>query len=597
MNSKSTWVWITLAAVLFAAVVGVEKFWRQSPPAPVALLPGFKAASVTSVQYIPAGQLEIRADRTNHTWQLSKPITFPAQAASIEALLTALQQIAPSQTISGGELRQHANADEQFGFNNRSTLTLLDEQGRRQLYLGSRTAPGDGVYAQIVGVEGVFVVDAQLLRFLPAKSDDWRDTALVDLRGQGLDRIVVSNANTVVEIRQLATNELWRLTAPMSARADNVRLGEALQKLHTTRVTQFITDALGADLDSYGFHTPELVLTLAHGTNVLTTLEFGKSPTNDSTLVYVRRAGAASVLTVEREPLRAWLAPLNEFRDPHLVTLTQFQPVWEVQVSGAEPFVLHRTPTNTWRLGDSDLPVDLGFVKEFLLPLFTAPIQQFRDAITPADLPEFGLEAPVRRIALVGGSIDGVTNQVLAEVAFGPPTNGLVYARRTGENPVYAIKIEDYAPLARSGFQLRDRQVWRFAPTNCVRIVLQKGERTSELRRTGPGAWMFASGSQGVINGSEVEKTVAQFGALDAGLWLARGDAQRGDYGFKPDGLRVTMELKDGTKHTVEFGGKTVDDYPFAAVQLNGETWLFEFPVIAYKYLEFTLLNPAAFPP
>lgn len=596
MNSKSTWIWITLAAVLFAAAVGVEKFWRQSPPALVALLPGFKAASVTSVQYIPAGQLEIRADRTNHIWQLSKPITFPAQAASIEALLAALQQIAPNQTIAGAELRERANADEQFGFNNRSTLTLVSGTDRRQLYLGSRTAPGDGVYVQIVGIEGVFVVDSQLLRFLPARSDDWRDTALVDLRGQGLDRIVVSNANTVVELRQLATNELWRLTTPMTARADNVRLGESLQKLYTTRVTQFITDALGADLDGFGFHNPELVLTLAHGTNVLTTLEFGKSPTNDSTLVYVRRAGSPSVLTVEREPLRAWLAPLNEFRDPHLVTLTQFQPVWEVRVSGEETFTLQRT-TNAWKLVDSDLPVDTGFVKELLLPLFRAPIQQFKDSITPADLPEFGLETPRRRMVLVGTSTSGVTNSVLLDVAFGKTQGDLIYARRADENPVYALKIEDYAPLARSGFQLRDRQVWRFAPTNCVRIVLQKGERTSELRRTGPGSWMFASGSQGVINGSEVEKTVAQFGALDAGAWLARGEAQRGDYGFKPDGLRVTMELKDGTKHTVEFGGKTVDDYPYAAVQLNGETWLFEFPVIAYKYLEFTLLNPAAFPP
>lgn len=596
MNSKSTWVWITLAAVLFAAVVGVEKFWRQPPPALAALLPGFQAAAVNSVQYIPAGQLEIRADRTNHTWQLSKPIIFPAQAASIEALLAALQQLAPHQTIAGAELRQRANADVEFGFDNRSTLTLVSGTDRRQLYLGRRTAPGDGVYVQIVGVEGVFVVDSQLLRFLPAKSDDWRDTALVDLRGLGMDRIIVSNANTVVELRQPATNELWRLTAPMAARADNVRLGEAMQKLYTTRVTQFITDALGADLDNYGFHTPELVLTLAHGTNILTTLEFGKSPTNDSTLVYVRRAGAASVLTVEREPLRAWLAPLNEFRDPHLVTVTQYQPVWEVQVSGEESFTLQRT-TNAWKLADSEMPVDLGFVKELLRPLFTAPIQQFKDSITPADLPEFGLETPRRRMVLLGPSTSGVTNSVLLDVAFGKTQGDLIYARRADENPVYALKIEDYAPLVRSGFQLRDRQVWRFAPTNCVRIVLQKGERTSELRRTGPGAWMFASGSQGVINGSEVEKTVAQFGALDAGLWLARGDAQRGDYGFKPDGLRVTMELKDGTKHTVEFGGKTVDDYPFAAVQLNGETWLFEFPVIAYKYLEFTLLNPAAFPP
>lgn len=594
MNSKSTWVWITIAAVLFAAVVGVEKYWRQAPPGIVALLPGFKAADVTSVQYIPAGQLEIRADRTNRTWLLVKPLTFPAQTASIDALVTALQQIAPAQTIAGAELRQRPNADEEFGFNNRSTLTLVSGADRRQLYLGSRTAPGDGVYVQIVGVEGVFVVDSQLLQLLPTKSDDWRNTALVDLRGQVLDHITVSNANNTIQLQQATTNELWRLTAPMSARADNLRLLDAMQKLHTTRVVQFVTDA-PSDLDAFGLHTPELVLTLARGTNILSGLVFGKSPTNDSTLIYVRRAGSPAVLTVEREPLRPWLAPLNEFRDPHLVTLVR--PVQEVQVTGSEGFTLHRTTTNTWRLADSDLPMDVGFVKEFLLPLVTAPIQQFKDSITAADLPQYGLAEPVRRITLLGGATDATTNSVMVDVAFGTPTNGLVYVRRADENPVYAIKIEAYAQMARAGWQLRDRQVWRFASTNVVRIVLQRGNRKSELRRAGASSWMFAGGSQGVVTGSEVEKTVAQFGALDAGAWLDRGDAARSDYGFGTNSLQVTMELRDGTKHEVEFGGEAADGYPAAAVKLNGETWIFEFPVIPYQYLKMTLLNPAAFPP
>lgn len=594
MNSKSTWVWITIAAVLFAAVVGVEKFWRQAPPGLVALLPGFKAAAVTSVQYIPAGQLEIRADRTNQTWQLVKPVTFPAQAASIDALLTALQQIAPEQTIAGAELRQRANADEEFGFNNRSTLTLLDAQGRRQIYFGSRTAPGDGVYVQVVGVEGVFVVDSQLLRLLPTKSDDWRDTALVDLRGQTLDRITVSNANTVVVLQQSATNELWRLTGPMSARADNLRLMDAMQKLHTTRVVQFVTDAATADLDAFGFHAPELVLTLANGTNVLAALEFGKSPTNDSTQIYVRRVGSPSVLLVDREPLRPWLAPLNAFRDPHLVTL--LRPVDEFQVTGDETFAVQRSASNVWKLVDSDLPVDAGFVGEMLLPLVTAPIQQFKDSITAADLPQYGLAEPVRRITLIGPSAYG-TNTVLADLAFGAPKEGLVYVRRADENPVYAINIEDYGRVAKAGWQLRDRQVWRFAATNVVRIVLQRGDRRSELRRAGASSWQFAGGSQGVVTGSEVEKTMAQFGTLDTGAWLARGDDQRELYGFTTNSLQVALELRDGTKHEVEFGGEAADGYPAAAIKLNGETWIFEFPVIPYQYLKVTLLNPAAFPP
>src|SRR6478736_2511076 len=276
MNSKSTWVWLTLAAVLFAAVIGVEKYWRKPPPSLVPLLPNFRLTAVTSVQYTPPGQLEIRADRTNGQWRLVKPISYPAQATSIDTLLTALQQLAPMQTISGAELRQHPKADEEFGFQNRRTLTLQSDTEMRPIYLGNRTAPGDGVYVQVVGGESVFVVDSQLLELLPTKPDDWRDTALVDLTHLTVNHISVSNAAAVVQLSQVTTNQPWRLVFPIPARADNERLITSLQQLHATRVKQFVTDNTAVDLDSFGFQTPELELSLARGTNTLVTLQFGK---------------------------------------------------------------------------------------------------------------------------------------------------------------------------------------------------------------------------------------------------------------------------------------------------------------------------------
>ena len=79
MNYKSTFVWITIAAVLAGAILGVQKFGRKPAPALVALIPGFRADKVMSVAFTPAGQLEIRAERTNAAWRLVKPVSYPAQ--------------------------------------------------------------------------------------------------------------------------------------------------------------------------------------------------------------------------------------------------------------------------------------------------------------------------------------------------------------------------------------------------------------------------------------------------------------------------------------------------------------------------------------
>ena len=597
MNPKSTWIWITLAVVLGAAIFGVEKFGRRSAPELVALIPGLRAEKVTSVQFTPAGQLEIRANRTNGMWRLAKPISYPAQAASIEALLAALEKLAPAHTISGAEARQKKNSDAEFGFDARTTLTLMIGEESRQLRIGSRTAPGDQLYVQVVGSDGVAVVDAQLLRLLPAKVDDWRDTGLVDLRGMMFDRIIVSNATAVIELQRDATNLLWRLTRPMQARADNFRLADSIQKLHGTRVKGFVSDDPKSDGESFGFQNAELELTLASGTNTIAGMQFGKSPTNDSSLVFARRAGFGAVVTVERQAIEPWLAVVNQFRDPHLVTL--LKPVEEMEVRDKESFILQRSATNSWRILDSDMPVDPAFVGELLLTLTTGRINQYKDSITEAELPKYGLVKPIRQIILRAKSSNkeaGPTNGTLAELSFGEVKDGSVFVRRSDENSVYAIGIEDYARLAVSAWQLRQRAVWRFSVNDVVRVMVQQGELKTDLRHMGTNAWAFAPGSQGVINSGAVEETIQRLGTVDAGAWIGRGDEDAAQFGFGATNLIVTVELKNGTKHEVEFGGKSVDNYPYAKVQIGGQPWFFEFPIVVHEYIKFALPLPAAKP-
>ncbi len=592
MNSKSTWIWITIAAVLFAAVLGVEKYWRKAPPGLVALLPDFNAAEVTSVQFAPPGQLEIRAERTNQTWRLVKPVSYPAQAASIQALLQALERLAPAYTISASALRERKNTDAEFGFDldKRTTLTLNLGELRKQLILGARTAPGDQIYVQLVGSEGVFVVDARLLQLLPAKVDDWRDTGLVDLRHLTFDHLVVSNASTVLHLKQESTNSLWRLTHPMSARADNYRLMELLQLLQTTRVIGFVSDE-PREVESFGLNAPELELSLIRGTNVLTAIQFGKSPTNDSTLVYARRTDFPTIVTVERRAIEPWLAPLEKFRDPRLVTPQPNQPVTEIAVTGPENFVLQRVATNAWKLADSSLPIDAGFVGQFLLTLVAAPIVEFKDAITDADLLKYGLAEPERRIVLQSKPANAATNTTIAQLSFGAVKENIAYARRADENPVYGIARSDYERLAIAPWQLRDRQIWRFSETNVVRLTVQQAGQTIDVRRLGVNSWAFAPGSQGILNGGAVEETVHRFGELEALAWIGRGPDQRERFGFGANTLTVTFELKDGTKHVIEFGGRSVDNYPYAAVQFGTEIWFFECPLVAFELLKFSLLN------
>ena len=43
--------------------------------------------------------------------------------------------------------------------------------------------------------------------------------------------------------------------------------------------------------------------------------------------------------------------------------------------------------------------------------------------------------------------------------------------------------------------------------------------------------------------------------------------------------------LKNGEKLGVEFGGLSPSRYPYAATKLNGQTWVFEFPLALYQFM------------
>ena len=79
-------------------------------------------AAVTSVQVIPADALEIRADRTNGAWLLTKPVIYPAQSAAIETLLAALQKLTPAIRISAAELREQRECGSGLWFRNPQRL-------------------------------------------------------------------------------------------------------------------------------------------------------------------------------------------------------------------------------------------------------------------------------------------------------------------------------------------------------------------------------------------------------------------------------------------------------------------------------------------
>lgn len=597
MNPKHTWIWIMVAALLGGIILISEQFRRPPAPGPIAVLPDFRARTVVSVQVRPAGALEIRVERTNAVWQLTKPITYPAQDTSVDILLTALENLKASAQITATEWRRYPNADAEFGFDApQASIAIHSRDSRRQVLLGARTAPGDQVYLQVVGVEGAYVIDAEFLKLIPRKVDDWRDTKLMPSRPLEFDRLLITHAATVIELQRTATNQPWSMVRPVRARADNARVMTLLEELQNLRVTEFVSDDPKADLEVLGLQPAELEVSLVRGTNVLSVLQFGKSPTNHPDQVYARRSGSATVATVPKDPLQPWRAPHNDFRDRRLVAIAQ--PVHRIEVRGAEAFTLQRDATNAWRATGQDFPVDAGLVDEFLNALGALEIVQFIEPVTEPDLPPYGLLPPSRQISLYTTitNATSVTNVVIADLAFGNTNANRIHVRRADENPVYAIGLESFQRLPVAAWQLRERRLWRFSTNDVARLTIRQQGKVRELIRADANSWALAPGSQGIINQFAIEETTHRFGDLAATLWVDRDSPDLARYGIGTNGYSLEFELKNGEKRALGVGHLSPANYPYAATELDGHIWVFELPLGLYFLMSSHLTIPSEVP-
>jgi Domain of unknown function (DUF4340) len=603
MNTKNTWTWLVVAAILFASIFLLDRYFRPPVVSAQNVLPDLQPSAVTSVQVIPAGALEIRADRTNDFWLLASPAAYPAQSAAIDTLLSALQKLTVAFPISASELRQDGTNKMDFGLDSPPVkIVLVAGDQRWELSIGNKTAPGDQVYLRVVGVDGVFVTDAAWLKFIPRSANDWRSTALVAASENNFDSIMLTN-NTkgiVIELHQDATNHLWRMTRPLQARADGDRITDALQQLQAAQVAQFITNDAKVDLTAFGLQPDDLDLRLNHGTNFISALRTGKSPASDPTQIYAQRDGWNMVFTTAKDPLSPWHGTVNDFRDPHLLELTA--PVAEIEVQGADGFTLQRQGTNDWKIAGEKFSADAETVQVFLKVLAELRVAEFvNDVATPTDLANYGFTNAARQIIL--RSAIGDSNAVIAQLAFAAQTNG-IFVHRADEDLdkyfIYSIAPEDAkilfgnSSLFESGWQFRDRRLWNFSETNVAQITLRQNGRTRQLVRNGVNKWSFAAGSQGILDPREIEDTARRFGEMSVTGWVAHNVNEPEKFGLNTNNLEITFDLKTGEKLSVDFGTELPAAHTaLAAVTLDGGRWVFVFSPTLYQFVQAFLTIPA----
>jgi hypothetical protein len=590
MSAKNTWLWIIAAVAVFGFIFVFERYFREPEPGPWYMLPGFNARAVRTVQIRAGGQPEILVLRTNSSWQLVEPISYPAHATNVQTLLNALQQVTVAHYISEQEMRKDPKADVDYGIDP-PQLSLVIDSGA-PIYFGRKTTPGDQVFVRVIGNPGIYIVDASLLNLFPQNTNSWRETVLADLSRVRFDRVTVTNTSKSVwfQLQQDPTNRLWSMTLPMKARADGGKVENALGDLDNLHVQQFVSDDPKADLESFGLQPPALTVALAQGTNGSLSLDFGKELTNSPGFTYARREDQSSVVVVPTNALGAWGTSYETFRDRHLVTL--LGPMETIQIQGQDTFSMQWQTNNSWRVQPDNFVADPQFAMGVVRELADLQVAAFeKDSVTEPDLPHYGLATPARKIVISWATSPTATNAP-TELHFGTNSDAKVFAQRVGEDAVYGIAPADFEKLPSASWEMHDRRVWDFDIDDVSGVRVQNGGREQRLVRNGTNGWSFAAGSQGAINDAAVENTTRELGQLTAVSWVGHGAAKVPAFGFATNDCQLSIELKSGKKLNLQFGGTSSLGAPYAMVVLDGEPWIFEFSPYVFAHLQYSRMIP-----
>jgi hypothetical protein len=79
-----------------------------------------------------------------------------------------------------------------------------------------------------------------------------------------------------------------------------------------------------------------------------------------------------------------------------------------------------------------------------------------------------------------------------------------------------------------------------------------------------------------------------ELGQLQAEVWVDRGAEHKTLYGFRDDGFRIEIELTNGGASRnllLEFGGVAPSQFPYAMATVDGQSWIFEFPLTVFVEL------------
>ena len=498
----------------------------------------------------------VHVKREGADWVLLAPVKARADRSTVDDLVTNLVTARVDREI---DPKPASLAD--FGLDAPAVDLTVKVKGKGDpltLLLGGKNPTGAWVYGKAKDKPAVFTVSDSLVRDATRATADFRDKTLLAFDKKDVTGLEIVADGERMSVEPEAESK-WKITKPVSLRADTEAISDFLDKLRFTKVKEFPADA-PKSLARYGLDRPARVTIFLGKEKDRTSqaLLLGKvEPARQG--VYAMRPGESSVLLVGDDIWKALPKTVAALRDKTVVAYDR-DKVAGLEVESPKGKVTLARDGEKWRItAPEPLAADDGEVSGLLFKLREMRAAGFFGE-GPASIDRY-LAKPVVKISLREQGATAVKTLLVGPSPEKRRGRPMAYAGVVGQGPVMLVDAQYVGDLSKSANDLRDRALFGFFdPRDVKRMRVKSGGQAMALERKSETEWRVTEPKAGKARENKVADLLYNFRSL---RWKevvsAKGD-DAAKYGLDAPVLEVTLYKADGKElGSLRVGKKEAD--------------------------------------
>src|SRR3989338_3348908 len=498
----------------------------------------------------------VHVKREGADWVLLAPVKARADRSTVDDLVTNLVTARVDREI---DPKPASLAD--FGLDAPAVDLTVKVKGKGDpltLLLGGKNPTGAWVYGKAKDKPAVFTVSDSLVRDATRATADFRDKTLL-----AFDKKDVTGLEIVLDGERMSVEpeaeSKWKITKPVSLRADTEAISDFLDKLRFTKVKEFQADA-PKSLARYGLGRPARVTIFLGKEKDRTSqaLLLGKEePARQG--VYAMRLGESSVLLVGDDIWKALPKTVAALRDKTVVAYDR-DKVAGLEVESPKGKVTLARDGEKWRItAPEPLAADDGEVSGLLFKLREMRAAGFLGE-GPGSIDRY-LAKPAVKISLREHGATAAKTLLVGPSPEKRRGRPMAYAGGVGQGPGMLVDAQYVGDLSKSANDLRDRALFGFFdPRDVKRMRVKSGGQAMTLERKSETEWRVTEPKAGKARENKVADLPYNFRSL---RWKevvsAKGD-DAAKYGLDAPVLEVTLYKADGKElGSLRVGKKEAD--------------------------------------